>query len=117
MSEKMTNCVIERDHNVAHFDEYALFLSTATVFIISVSAVWSLAHLLSHLQARQPLSTVRENSNYDIIRAETGTYKAEDPDGASERISAGKGIAETLLQTQLYPNYHETRQTAIREGH
>lgn len=55
-----------------------------------VSLVWSPAHLLGHLQAWQPLSTVRENSNYAIIRAETGTYKAADPEGASRRISVEK---------------------------
>lgn len=30
-----------------------------------------------------------ENSNYDIIRAETSTYKVEDPEGDSRRNSAG----------------------------
>lgn len=49
------------------------FLHLYCSFIIMVYPVSSTAHLLGHLQAWQPLSTVRKNSNY---RAEAGTYKA-----------------------------------------
>lgn len=38
--------------------------------------------------ALQSLSTVREDSNYDIIRAETCTYEAED---AGEGVGAAEG--------------------------
>ena len=79
-----------------YFVDHALRNTSYFSYIHTVSSssyragFWSAAHFLGHLQARQPLSTVRENSNYDIIRAGTGTYKAEDPEGTSRRISAGE---------------------------
>ena len=85
--------------NMSHF-----FLSTSTLCLHH----HSVPGLIFSSFAGPPsdLATIVHcggNSNYDIIRVESGTYKAENLEGTGGRISAGKGIAETLLQSQLPP--------------
>ena len=89
------------------------FLHLCCSFIIMVSMVSSAAPFLGLLQAQQPLDTARENSNYHQSR--NWHLQSRGPRGDRQKNLSRKGLCCRVGSTP--PNYHETRQTAIRLGH